>query len=88
MPDIEDYNDEAVPIDLVKSAPLPGEASTVDTAELFAERSTHALEIRQQRPCDELNGCDRHVMRQQFGERAMSRMVRTQLQLNRLLMPC
>ena len=78
MPDIEDYNDEALLIDLVKNAPLPGEASTVDAAELFAERPTHALRIRQQWPCDELDGCDRHVMRQQFGERATSRRCRSE----------
>ena len=78
MPDIEDYNDEALLIDLVKNAPLPGEASTVDAAELFTERPTHALRIRQQWPCDELDGCDRHVMRQQFGERATSRRCRSE----------
>jgi hypothetical protein len=78
MPDIEDYNDEPLLIDLVKNAPLPGEASTVDAAELFAERPTHALGIRQQRPCDEVDGCDRHVMWQQFGDRATSRRCRSE----------
>jgi hypothetical protein len=77
MPDIEDHNDEAVLIDLVKYAPLPSEASTVDAAELFPERPTHALGIRQQRPCDELDGWDRHVMRQRLGERATSRRCRS-----------
>ena len=42
MPDIEDDNDEAFLIDLVKNAPLPGEASTVNAGELFAERPAHA----------------------------------------------
>jgi hypothetical protein len=35
MPDVEDDNDEALLIDLVENAPLPGEASTVDAGELF-----------------------------------------------------
>jgi hypothetical protein len=52
MPDVEDDNDEALLIDLVKNAPLPGEASTVDAEELFAERSANALRIREQWPCD------------------------------------
>ena len=46
MPDVEDYNDEAFLINLVKNAPLTGEASTVDAGELFAERPAHALRIR------------------------------------------
>jgi hypothetical protein len=66
MPDVEDDNDEALLIDLVENAPLPGEASTVDAGELFAERSAHALRIREQWPCDQFDGCDCHVMRQQF----------------------
>jgi hypothetical protein len=53
MPDVEDDNDEALLIDLVENAPLPGEASTVDAGELFAERSAHALRIREQWPCDQ-----------------------------------
>jgi hypothetical protein len=73
MPDVEDDNDEALLIDLVENAPLPGEASTVDAGELFAERSAHALRIREQWPCDQFDGCDCHVMRQQFGERATRR---------------
>lgn len=44
MPDIEDYNDDALLIDLVENAPLVGEASTVDTGELFAKGPTHAVE--------------------------------------------
>jgi hypothetical protein len=31
MPDIEDYNDEALLIDLVENAPFSGEANPVDT---------------------------------------------------------
>ena len=61
MPDVEDDNDEALLIDLVENAPLPGEASTVDAGELFAERSAHALRIREQWPCDQFDGCDCHV---------------------------
>jgi hypothetical protein len=53
MPDVEDDNDEALLIDLIKNAPIPGEASTVDAEELFAERSAHALRIREQWPCDQ-----------------------------------
>jgi hypothetical protein len=73
MPDIEDYNNEALLINLVQNAPLSGEASTVDTRELFAERPTHASRIFQQRSGDELTGCDGHIMREQFGERSTSR---------------
>jgi hypothetical protein len=78
MPDIEDYNDDALPIDLIENAPLPGEASTVDTGELFAKGPTHASRIFQQRPGDELNGCDRHVLREQFDERSTSRRCRSE----------
>jgi hypothetical protein len=78
MPDIEDYNDEALLIDLVKNAPLTGEASTVDAGELFAKGPTHALRICQQRPGDELDGCDRPILREQFGERSTSRRCRSE----------
>jgi hypothetical protein len=46
MPYVEDYNDEALLVDLVKNAPLPCEASTVDAGKLFAELPAHALRIR------------------------------------------
>jgi hypothetical protein len=72
MPDVEDDNDEALLIDLVKNAPLPGEASTVDAEELFAERSAHALRIREQWPCDQSMAATA-TWRQQFGERATRR---------------
>jgi hypothetical protein len=79
MPDIGDYNGEALLIDLVENAPLLGEASTVDAGELFAERPTHALRICQQWPGDELNGCDCYIMGELFGERATSRRGRSEL---------
>lgn len=78
MPDIENYNDEALFIDLVQNSPLSREASTVDAGELLAERPPHALRIFQQWPGDELDGCDRHSMGQQFGERATSRRRRSE----------
>ena len=78
MPDVEDYNDEAFLIDLVKNAPLPREASAVDAGELLAERPAYALRIRQKRPREEFDGGDRHVMRQQFSERATSRRCRAE----------
>jgi hypothetical protein len=79
MLNIEDYNGAALLINLVENTPVLGEASTVDAGELFAERPTHALRMCQQWPCDELDGCDRGIMGEPFGERATSRRSRSEL---------
>jgi hypothetical protein len=78
MSDIENYNDEALLVDLVENAPLSGEASAVDAGELLPKRPTHASWIRQQWPGDELDGCGRHIMGEQFGECATSRRCRSE----------